>query len=271
MNFAKAAQIHQAYQAAAISRVIADDDVMWRSGKDRYYYVGESALNCILSALTLSRLDTVGSLLNLPCGHGREARHLCAAFPDAAHTFCDINASGVAFCADTFGGRGIQSAPDLTTIDLGGRYDVIWIGSLFTHLDQGKTERWLRYLCGHLNEDGILLASFHGAASRKLHLTHYPMTGEREWALIDAGYHDTGYGYAAHPGQDYGISLSRPATIVDMACAIPETRLLCYTERGWSENHDVAVIARSDRLQDWREAAGKYFTPVADPDVAGAG
>ena len=263
MDFTKAAHIQQRHRAATISRVIAEDDGMWNSGNDWYYYVGESALNCILSALTLSRLERVGSILNLPSGYGREARHLAAAFPDAQHTFCDILADGVAFCAEQFKGRAIVSQPELTEVELGGPYDVIWIGSLFTHLDEVKTERWLRYLCGHLSDDGILLASFHGAASRQLHLTHYPMIGAQEWALIEAGYNDTGYGYAPYPGQDYGISLSRPGKIAEFACAIPGTRLLCYSERAWSENHDVAVIARSDRLQDWREAAGKHFSLVA--------
>jgi SAM-dependent methyltransferase len=265
MDFIQAAHLQQRYRAATLSRVLAEDDVMYRSGKESYYYVGESALNCILSALTLSRLSRVGSVLNLPCGHGREARHLAAAFPDAEHVFCDISASGVAFCAAQFHGRGIVSKAELTEVELGGPYDVIWIGSLFTHLDQDKTERWLRYLCGHLSEDGILLASFHGAASRQLHLTHFPMATAEQWALIDAGYQGSGYGYAPWAGQDYGISLTRPATIVALAGTIPGTRLLCYSERAWSENHDVAVIARSDRLQDWREATGQYFTPPTPP------
>jgi len=258
MNFSEVARIHERYKNAPISQAIADDDVMYKTGKDWYFYVGESALDCILSALTLSRLNTVTAVLDLPCGHGRVSRHLRAAFPEADLAFCDIDPAGVDFCAANFKGRGIRSKPEVPDVDLGGRFDVIWVGSLFTHVDRDRTDRWLRYLCQHLTDDGILLASFHGAWAREVHLRHYPMIGEREWSKIEKECARVGFGYRPYPKQDYGISFSRASAIVDMSCAIPGTRLLSYTERGWAEHHDVVSIARTDRLQDWESAAKRH-------------
>ena len=231
---------------------------MWNTGKEWYFYAGESGLNCILSALILSRLSAATSVLDLPCGHGRVSRHLRAAFPQADLAFCDIDPTGVDFCAVNFKGRAIRSVPELSDVDLGGCFDVIWVGSLFTHVDKVRTDRWLRFLSQHLNSDGILLATFHGSWAREVHLRHYPMIGEREWANIEQDCARVGFGYAPYPDQDYGISLSRADAIIDMCCSIPGTKLLAYTERGWAEHHDVVAIARTDRLQDWRSAANRY-------------
>ena len=258
MNVTEVARIHERYKSGSVVRTIAPHDAMWKSGRDWYFSVGESGLNCILAGLLLSRLETVTSILELPCGHGRVSRHLRAAFPAAELTFCDLDPSGVDFCAATFAGRGLRSLPELTAVDLGGRFDVIWVGSLFTHVERAKTERWLGFLCQHLNNDGILLASFHGLWAREVHLRHYPMIGPDEWAKIERDCAETGYGFAHHPGQDNGVSLSRASTIVDLCCAIPGTRILAYSERGWAEHQDVVTLARTDRLQDWTSAAIRY-------------
>jgi SAM-dependent methyltransferase len=257
MKISEASRIHERYKNASIIRAIAGDDVMWNTGQEWYFYVGESGLDCILAALVLSRLDTVTSVLDLPCGHGRVSRHISAAFPEAELAFCDVDPNGVDFCAANFKGRPIYSTPELSDVDLGGRFDVIWVGSLFTHVDRAKTERWLSFLCRHLNDDGVLLASFHGSWAREVHLKHYPMIGQHEWASIEQQCTQSGFGYMPYPNQDYGISLSRASTIVDICCSIPGTRLLAYTERGWAEHHDVAAIARTDRLRDWRSAADR--------------
>lgn len=258
MNFSDVARIHERYKSASVSQAIAADDVMFNTGKDWYFLVGESALGCVLSVLPLSRLRTVASVLDLPCGHGRVSRHLRAAFPEADLAVCDIDPGGVDFCAANFRARGIPSKPELADVDLGGRFDVIWVGSLFTHVDKRKTDRWLRYLCRHLTNDGVLVASFHGTWAREVHLKHYPMIGERDWSKIEKECAKVGFGYRPYPNQDYGISLSRPSAIVDMSCAISGTRLLSYTERGWAEHHDVVAIARTDRLEEWQSAAKRH-------------
>jgi SAM-dependent methyltransferase len=258
MNFKEAAHYYEHYKSRGVVADIAFDDVMHNTGQDWYFYVGESAINAVLSALTLSRLSVVMSILDLPCGHGRVARHLRAAFPNAELAVCDIDPAGVKFCADTFYGRPILSAAELTSVALGGPFDIIWIGSLFTHVSRDRTERWLRFLCEHLSKNGVLLASFHGSFARDVHLRHYPMIGADEWARIEQQCESTGYGYEAYPAQEYGISFSRAATIVEIACGIPGTRILSYTERGWAEHHDVLAIARTDRTQDWHDAANRY-------------
>ena len=154
MEFSTVAEIHRAYKGRSINSTIALDDQMFAPGQESHYFsVGEDGLNNVLASLVRSRRQTVQHLLDLPCGHGRVARHLRAAFPDATISFCDIDRAGVNFCCQTFDGRPIYSLPELTQVTLGGPFDVIWIGSLFTHVDEARTQRWLRYLCTQLSDD----------------------------------------------------------------------------------------------------------------------
>ncbi len=252
MEFSTVAEIHRAYKGRSINSTIALDDQMFARGQESHYFsVGEDGLNNVLASLVRSRRQTVQHILDLPCGHGRVARHLRAAFPDATISFCDIDSAGVNFCCQTFDGRAIYSLPELTQVTLGGPFDVIWIGSLFTHVDEARTLRWLRYLCTQLSDDGILLATFHCTWSREVQ-KRYKMIGEKEWVSILRQADHTGFGYARYPGQDdYGISLARPSRLIDLASAIEEVKILSYIERGWADNHDVLTIARTDRLQPW--------------------
>ena len=234
-------------------RTLHPNDGMWQPGESWYYAVGRSALRVVDIAAQLSWLPRISSILDLPCGHGRVARYLRNGFPEAEMHFCDIAHDGADFCAATFDGTAIHSRPELTEVALP-TVDLIWVGSLFTHVDALRTERWLRYLCDHLNPDGMLVATFHGDWSVRMHERHYPMIAEEAWSTIKAGYETTGYGYAPYPHMreaDYGISLSKPEAIIDMVRRIPGVRLASYMERGWADNQDVAIIARDDRQNPW--------------------
>jgi SAM-dependent methyltransferase len=225
---------------------------MWLTGPDWYFSVGKSGLKIVESAINMSWLSGVKSILDLPCGHGRVARYLRACYPHAKMYFCDLDPSGVAFCAKTFAGTGIQSQPELTNVHLP-TVDVIWVGSLFTHVDKDRTKDWLRYLADHLNPHGVLVATFHGLWSAELQKKE-PMIDPASWDLILKSYEETGFGYAPYRDFDmgnYGISLTRPAVVCDLISAIPGVRLIGYVERGWADNHDVVMITKNDRLAGW--------------------
>lgn len=254
MDFAEAASIVSRYRSARILDIIDRDDLMWRGDRPWYFAIGESALMAILQALVAGRLNAVTDILDLPCGHGRVARHLRAAFPEARFTFGDINPAAVEFCARHLDGTGIRSAPDLTSLRFDHAFDLIWVGSLLPHVDLERVRAWLAFLAGLLREDGVLVATFHGAWSIEFHKL-FPMIAEDRWARIVRGYHETGFGY--EPYQDamaypYGINLSKPAVIVEAAGAIEGARLLSYHERGWDNHQDVLALARTCRLEPWR-------------------
>ena len=105
MNFEQLAAIERNYAEQPIIQTIARDDEMWPGGEAWYFEVGKFGVSTVLHSLSLSRLQNVRHILDLPCGHGRVGRHLRAAFPDAQLTFCDLNRSGVDFCSQMFRGN----------------------------------------------------------------------------------------------------------------------------------------------------------------------
>jgi SAM-dependent methyltransferase len=188
-------------------------------------------------------------VLDLPCGHGRVLRHLVRLFPDASFDACDVDAAGVEFCAKAFGAHPIHSAEDLTAVKFDHSYDLIWVGSLFTHTSFEVTRSWLALLAGLLSDNGIVVATFHGrwASHRPI-----PYIDDERWGQILAEYNETGYGfrdYAKGDGHDfiagsYGISVAKPHVILKMLEEIPGTRIYMYQERGWDDHQDVAVFGR---------------------------
>ena len=79
----------------------------------------------------------------MPCGHGRVLRTLRAAYPQAEIVACDIDTDGVDFCAKTFDAIPVYSKENPEEIDLRRKFDLIWVGSLFTHI---RDERWPEFL-----------------------------------------------------------------------------------------------------------------------------
>lgn len=247
-----------------VSTLIHPDDTMWHSGAAWYFPVGQSAGRVLRIAAATSWRPRIRSVLDLPCGHGRVGRFLPSLFPGATLYFADLDASGADFCAATFGGHAIHCRPELTEVVLPD-VDLIWVGSLFTHVDRDRTARWLAYLCERLTDDGILVATFHGAWGLRMQEI-YPAIDATSWQRIAADYARTGYGYARYPGSDadIGISLCSPNAILDMVGVIPGVRLSGYLERGWADNQDVVIVTRDDRDRPWTPAFRHTRPPSED-------
>ena len=123
------------YPWSEVSTVISPNDEML-AGTDYAHYlaVGVSAMQNVHDTLKMHGLSSPSSILDMPCGHGRVTRALRAVFPAADISVCDLNEDGVDFCAKHFDARPFLSSSDFSTLDLGRKFDVIWVGSLITHL-----------------------------------------------------------------------------------------------------------------------------------------
>src|SRR5262249_27058705 len=129
------------YSLANIIRTLDPRDMMFSGNHEHYLSVGLSALAGIDRGLAHRRAPwPVTRILDLPSGYGRITRSLRARFPDSHITVCDTDAAAVEFCVQTFGARGVASRDDIGALDLGDSYDLIWIGSLLTHLDAAGAE-----------------------------------------------------------------------------------------------------------------------------------
>jgi 2-polyprenyl-3-methyl-5-hydroxy-6-metoxy-1,4-benzoquinol methylase len=104
-----------------------------------YFWAGLEAIRNIDNALETAGVEAPDAILDMPCGFGRVIRSLAARFPHASITGCDIRPSAVRFCKRRFAAEGVISSPAFEEIALPRAFDLIWCGSLATHLDSPQT------------------------------------------------------------------------------------------------------------------------------------
>ena len=120
---------------------------------------------------------------------------LKAAFPGAHLTACDINRGGVDFCAETFGASPVYSAEAPTEISLPGPFDLIWCGSLFTHLDADRWPGFLKVVFWDLGVGGVAVLTTHGReAFRRLRRGDTYGLDQDQIATILRGFGERGFG-----------------------------------------------------------------------------
>jgi len=217
---------------------------MFTGDPEAYFSVGRSALRCIDVSLMAAGIQSVSvrTILDLPCGHGRVLRHLSEAFPNADITACDLLHDGVDYCAGTFGASPLYSDEDAANIALEpNSFDLIWVGSLLTHL---RADRWLDFLGlfqRSLRLGGLLIFSTHGreAFKRTAQETFYGVSGGAKAAVL-FGYERRGFGYENYASSNtYGHSLSRPDWVLRQIAKFPQLKVVHFAEMAWDNHHDI--------------------------------
>jgi SAM-dependent methyltransferase len=249
---------HSSPASHALLRPVSEGDVcaeigagdeMFAGNRAHYFAVGESALHCIQAALATVKkpAHAIRTVLDLPCGHGRVMRYLKAALPQAHLTACDLNRGAVDFCARNFGADPVYSHNDLGLISAQGKFDLIWCGSLLTHLRAAPCAQLVRWFSSRLNPGALLLFTLHGRWVERSLATgryKYGLPDERVNALL-TDYGRSGFGYADYPGRtDYGISVCSPAYVLRELVSLPDLKLITYHEKGWDNHQDVVCLQK---------------------------
>ncbi|MFC5743964.1 class I SAM-dependent methyltransferase [Dyella tabacisoli] len=243
------------YNSHPVDQVVSAKDAM---NNQWYFEVGRSAVEVILAGIMSSYVHRVDSVLDLPCGHGRVMRHLVRMFPHAKFHACDLDTDGVDYCAKRFNAVPVVSKPELTEVDFGTQFDLIWVGSLFTHISASQSAKWLAHLARFLTPNGIVVATMHGRWSEHVN-RRAPYLGADRWETVMEGYRTHGYGYSDYvqeeshdyvPG-NYGISMARPHAMMRMLEAIDGIRVFSYSERAWADHQDVIVYGKPAYDMPW--------------------
>jgi SAM-dependent methyltransferase len=236
---------YDCYEHNSALDIISSEDEMEGGNIVHYQAVGKGAVEIILSQLFNSKLANINNILDLPCGHGRVLRHLRAAFPDAKIDACDLSSDGVDFCSKNFDAFPLYSSENLTEVDFPQMYDLIWVGSLFTHTDEKTTDLWIDYLLEQLNYGGLMISTHHGRKRLALGLNGTGLD-TRKWENIERQYDDAGYGYARYlENINYGISLSKASKMIARVETMDCCRLVSYSEARWDDHQDVLVLEKS--------------------------
>jgi SAM-dependent methyltransferase/predicted O-methyltransferase YrrM len=228
----------QARERGVDSR-ISPRDAMYVGDGAHYFSVGRSAITAIERVAPAEPRR----VLDMPCGHGRVLRFLRRRYPDAALVACDLDADGVEFCVQRFGAEPVRSSADLSELKLPGPFDLIWCGSLLTHLDTDRSAELLALFRRSLSDGGVAVLTTHGelVADRLRAGETYQLEPDAARAALTA-YEATGFGYADYPwSPGYGVSISSRAWI-DRAAAAAGLKVLDFAERGWDDHQDVVAL-----------------------------
>lgn len=253
----------------SVDETLSPNDAMWDGGEAHYRGVGESAVRCIKLALLAARKppDSIRTILDLPSGHGRVLRYLLPVFPDAAFTACDTDRDGVDFCAQTFGAHPVYSNPELSGLQFPSTYELIWCGSLVTHLDGPRWADVISLFDSILSPGGLLVFTTAGPTIPRLigRGWDYFLSTDQLRRLL-AAYRRTGFGYVDYEGQEsYGISIARPAWTLALLQDFPDLNLLAYLDAGWDRHQDVVICSKGRP----ELSAGPCLDKTAELDVEG--
>lgn len=102
------------------------------------------------------------SFLEFASGHGRFTRHLAQVLPQGSVTVSDVVPGSVEFLCHHFGVQGFASSTQPSALQVPGRYEVVFVLSLFSHLPDSTWAAWLAKLHSAVAPGGVLVFSTHG-------------------------------------------------------------------------------------------------------------
>jgi SAM-dependent methyltransferase len=222
-------------------------DTMYTGNGKHYFETGLGAIRCINEVIDKGRIDDIETILDLPCGYGRVLRFLVSRFPNTEIVACDLEREAVDFCAKTFNAIGAYSYNDFNKLSLGKKFNLIWVGSLITHLEARAIRDFLDFCDRHLSSQGIVIFTTHGEYITKIINELYESFGIRaEDALsLSRDYAQHGYAYIDYPeSTGYGLSITSYEWICSQLSKIAGWQLIYFKERGWDNLQDVFGVVK---------------------------
>lgn len=105
--------------------------------------------------------DKLNTVLDFASGYGRLTRALVQKLPADRIHVADIYGEAIAWQVETFGVKGVISAPDPAHLNHHDQHDIVFVGSLFSHLPTELFHRWLTRLYALVSPIGVLAFSVH--------------------------------------------------------------------------------------------------------------
>jgi hypothetical protein len=251
------AAAYEDYKTRGVVPTLNPHDPEWDGSEpwqvQHYFDVGEDALGVIVAALSSTERQFPRTILDFPSGSGRVTRQLRAFFPDAEIWVCDIDAEHLRFCAAQFGAKPALSQHDLTNVRFEVDFDLIFCGSLLTHLPARPATEALSLVSQSLSATGIGIVTVHGRHSSYIQRNRWKYIDDESFAIAEREASATGYGFVEYRSQkrqrfnhtgEYGVALVQPSWIVARLESNPAIRVLGYRERQWDDHQDVVVFGR---------------------------
>jgi SAM-dependent methyltransferase len=221
--------------------------------KNHYFAVGAEALRHSMAALLVNRRPLPSRILDFPCGSGRVTRHLRAMFPDAEIGACDLYSPHIDFCASQFDAVPILSRENLNELDVG-LWDLIFCGSLLTHLPDEQFRQSIDFMARSLSPSGIAIVTLEGRHSVHIQDHKWKLIDDERFAVARAGFDREGFGFVdyAHAfrsenfgeQQSYGVTLAKPSHVMGILEARDDIAILGFQERAWDDHQDIVIFGK---------------------------
>lgn len=230
---------------------ISPNDYMWKTKHNKASYLEEgwSAARTIFSACMIEELSP-RTIVDFGCGHGRVLRWLNALFPNAHLIAVDRVADPVNFCAETFGATPFIANSSFDDLNICNENDLIWLGSVYTHLPMFLWIQLTESLLKVLTHRGLLSFSIAGpyVAKRFIDGQRNPHAeiAENEFDKFINDYINNGFAYANHKNitdRYWGRSVISHSRLFQFIHDL-ELEIVLYGERSYAKLQDVIVVRK---------------------------
>jgi len=225
-----------------------NDQSLIKNNSDHYKSVGISAAKLIESAMNEvgMALEEISNILDFPCGYGRVLRFIKKAFPQADFYVGDIDKHALKFCKKEFNVIPVQSDKNFKKIKFPVSYDLVWVGSLFTHINSKDFKDLLVTLIPSLKEKGIIIFTTHGKECLN-QLNSYGLD-DLNPDDIKNQIENSGFYFKPYPGQsNYGISICSQVFVTETVDRFfgDRVKLIYHKNRGWDNHQDVYAFQKT--------------------------
>jgi SAM-dependent methyltransferase len=219
----------------------SDDRFLQAVGPEVYMASAYWCLERIQLARHAAGLPVVRRVLDFGCGWGRVLRVLREDFPEADFVACDMHKPAADFSAESFG-----ALPVYDEAELEGPFDLMWAGSVFTHLDENRWNDLLALAERLVCPGGLFVFTTQGRFAADL-LRREGGLGLTEEQVDEVlrQFDSTGFGYVDYQfgdsfkqekslPDDYGISLSLPSWVCGkLETVTPKFDVMLYASGGF--------------------------------------
>ena len=249
-------------QLQADRTIAPKDGMVAPEDPQQYFDLGRRALELIHFSSILCDKPHYPAILDLPCGHGRVLRWLRAHYHYAKITACDLDRDGVNFCTKQFGAEPVYSHPDLSQLPFAAQFDLIWVGSLVTHLRQDRWLTTLDCLIKWTNECGVIVLTTQGRTVASLLARGRKNIAENvDKPALLVEFARTGFAYQryfeSNAKDDYGLALTSAEWLTRILQRYPNIILRAYLEEAWGLQ-DVIILYKK---------AGHYEPVLGSPGL----
>lgn len=209
---------------------VGEDEALWW-----YFKSGLMSFETIQKIVAASqrRFEDVGSFLDFACGYGRVSRFLVQVMDPQKIWVSDIYQDAVRFQERCFGVNGFFSRTEPSEVRFPGKFEIVYVGSLFSHLPAARFEEWLIRLYGLLEDEGVLILSTHsekaippGVPFAEDGFTFIPFSESRSLSK-----------------EEYGSTYVRKDWFERLASRLGMTNLTCMAEE-LCEQQDIYVLSK---------------------------